>query len=501
MAKRTEIYIGGGELQAVTWRETEEEKRITGFFAMPLPEGCIVNGKIGDRHRFADAVRKFSGECGFSLERSGLVLDLEGILAKILEVPAGLKRKAVLYAVRGELGILKEDETYFYDFCGIRSWRTSKDQGNGKAETKSVLGYGMERDLALGLEAVFREAGIRILKIRVASGCVIRMAEQRNEFRKGTGILCVLNGHSSWICLLSDGACIMQGRSRLMQERGSQKTVEELAGRIGAVRKFAREKGNMEPVEYIYFGGLTPEEEAGCVKIEKITGIRTGVLCPESGSGDGAVPPGMNFHLAASMSHGTEKEENLLAAAGKRQVTSLEKKWTWSPWICAALLPAAAILTAWGLVELGNSRLEEKVYQAESCAQDENIREEYRTVLNDMEEAERLRNIRQQLEKLEQEHENSVLPDSGLFLTIMEQSRGIMCSDFRYSGDSGSISFRGFAEDSHDIHEFIRRLRESGEFGEVLYDGYSYEPSETGYLFEVNCRLNGEGGEEHVPVQ
>lgn len=65
----------------------------------------------------------------------------------------------------------------------------------------------------------------------------------------------------------------------------------------------------------------------------------------------------------------------------------------------------------------------------------------------------------------------------------------ITISDFNYDMTGDGVSFSAEADSVNNVPAFIVRLRETGLFDDVKYNGYASETGD-GYTFSVNCVLN-----------
>ena len=465
---RLAIYLGEDHMEAVLGTEGRRP-RVKSCRTFPLPEGTLINDVVAGEEAFHEAVREIRRAYRFRCGRVRLVLGSSRTLFKTVRVPR-LSGRVLAETARRELkGYQTGPETELvYDYA---------DLGDG-----TILCAAVERETVRRYVERFAACGIRITCVGVAFYSIAAAAGRLMDLKKGSCLLCVLDGRNLALSLYVDGESGYTGRQRLVGVRGSREASGEILSRIRAVLQFQESRGG-EPVTRLFFSGLHPEEK------ERLTGeARSGLgvevqeLSPDFG-GKGAFPGGYLYPAGSFWSVPFGKRLNLLEAAKKKGSGSRSGLRTAVGAAAMAAVLCLSARTAWLYREAG--RLRKEAGRMEAYVRDPARQEAVALARSEEKELERIRawTLRIQEEAAELEGAPGITGD---LLRAVNEAAGeeIEISGLRY--EDGILSFTASMEDVREAAGLAARLKETGSFTRA---GYRSLKREERYQVSMECRL------------
>lgn len=489
MGKKTVIYIGEEELQAVVYNTGRKKPEILFHHFAALPAGCVINGIIVNEEAFLDAIMKFRAGCRFRLEKADLIVDSSHIMVKAMAVPDRMKHKQFLYTARAELQAIDKKKESVYDYSEICP-------KNPEAK-RDILCGGIRRDMVEQYMAIFRDAGIQIVGMDALLDCVVHMVEYIPFLCRRTIILCVLNGQNAISFLFSNGSYIMHSRNRLLAERKEGKAIRELIGRITTMCQFSQNQKEFDGVRAVYFFGLLKEEEPELAMLAEAVHLKTEIFslkdyveikAPES------IPFDRMAGILSVVLPARRKKFNFAEAMKRKAVVSVEKTGTAGLVISSILAVFVVLLLASASVMLGNRGMEKEISRLHFYTEKEENLEEYERLLRLKKKIGQYETEISQMEKIREELLGNPQPDLEIFNAVREQAGTISCINFRYSSETGILSFSCYAGNYHGIAGFVKDLREAGIFSDVEYSGYTFDKSVGMYSFGISGSLKGRKG-------
>ena len=490
MAKKTVIYIGKEELQAVVYSTNRKKSKILFHHLAALPEKCVINGIIVNEEAFLDAIIKFKAGCRFRLEKAELIVDSSHIMIKGIPVPDKMKHKQFLYTARAELFASDKKKEIVYDYSEIRP-------KNSEAK-RDILCGGMRRDMAEQYMGIFRDAGIQIVGMDALLDCVVHMVEYIPFLCRGTILLCVLNGQNAISFLFSNGSYIMHSRNWLLAERKEGKAVREIFGRITTMSQFSQNQKEFDGVQAVYFFGLLKEEEPELTLLADSVHLKTENVSLEDYI-EIKVPESIPFDRMAGILSAVlpvkRKKFNFAEAMKRKAVETVERTGMYGVMVSSILAVLAALLLISASVILGNSGMRKEISRLQFYTEQEENLEEYERLLTLRKKMEQYEAEISQMERVGEELLGNPQPDLEIFDTVRGQAGTISCMNFQYSSEKGILSFSCYAENYHQIAGFVKKLRETGIFSDVEYSGYVFDKSVGMYSFGISGSLKGRKGE------
>lgn len=484
MAKKTVIYIGKEEIQAVVYSTNRKKPRILFHHLAALPEKCVINGIIVNEEAFLDAIMKFKAGCRFRLEKAELIVDSSHIMVKGIAVPDKMKHKQLLYTARAELFANDKKKESIYDYSEIRP-------KNPEAK-RDILCGGMRRDMVERYAGIFRGAGIQIVGMDALLDCVVHMVEYIPFLCQKTIILCVLSGQNAISILFSNGSYIMHSRNRLLAERKEGKAIRELLGRITTMSQFSQNQREFDEVQAVYFFGLLKEEEPELVLLAESVHLKTEnfslkdyieIKVPES------IPFDRMTGILSAVLPVKRKKFNFTEAMKRKAVESVERTGMFGFMVSAILAVLAALLLTSALVTLGNRGMKKEISRLRFYTEQEENLEEYERLLRLEKRIGQYEAEISQMEEIGEELLGNPQPDLEIFDAVREQAGTISCMNFQYSSEKGILSFSCYAGNYHQIAGFVKELREMGIFSDVEYSGYVFDKSVGMYSFGISGSL------------
>lgn len=202
--------------------------------------------------------------------------------------------------------------------------------------------------------------------------------------------------------------------------------------------------------------------------------------------------------------HGAEagrkrsKTFNFLAASKRKERKTMEQAGTFGNMVKIAGIFGAGLILTFGILAVGNIRMEKRLGELTAYTEDKLILEKYYEKL-------RVREIGEIYEdgircvgmaNLKEYVENG--PDGELIMWIEGISGAESCLDYRYSGEEGTFSFTCLTDDYHKIPDYVEELRSGAAFSDVLYSGYTRDEGTGKYRFSISCEIVGQKGDEQI---
>lgn len=489
MEKKTVIYIGEEELQAVVYSTGRKKPEIFFHHLAALPAECVINGMIVNEEAFLDAIMKFKAGCRFRLEKADLIVDSGHITVKAMEVPDRMKHKQLLYTARAELLAIDKKKESIYDYSEICP-------KNPEAK-RDILCGGIRRDMVEQYVGIFRDAGIQIEGMDVLLDHVVHMVENIPSLCRRTIILCVLNGQNAISFLFSNGSYIMHSRNRLLAERKEGKAIRELFGKITTMSQFFQNQKEFDGVQSVYFFGLLKEEEPELTLLAESVHLKTEnfslkdyveIKMPES------FPFDRMAGILSAVLPAKRKKFNFAEAMKQKAVESVERTGMLGFVISPILVALVVLLLISASVMLRNRGMQKEISRLHVYTEKKENLEEYERLLRFKKKIGQYEAEISQMEKIKEELSVNPQPDLEIFDAVREHAGTISCVNFQYSSEKGILSFSCYAEDYHQIAGFVKELRETEIFSDVEYSGYIFDKSEGMYSFGISGSLKSQKG-------
>ncbi len=250
----TSICIGNVGLTAVCGQLARNKLVIKSFAAEPLSEGALINGVVTDEALFSYALKQLMEKLPKGAGKGvRLAVNTSQIYVKREVVPA-LTRKRMLEYVKKEFVELDAADELLFDYAPLGP------APGGKGV--SALLCACKKQLVTQYSALFSEAGIKLSCIDTVRTAQLKLVRFLAETRGKTFILLAMDGSSLDATLYAEGEFRMNNRVRLLSERGTEESLQEIARTVSSLVQFNRTERSGQEVSGVYLTGC-PENEKG----------------------------------------------------------------------------------------------------------------------------------------------------------------------------------------------------------------------------------------------
>ncbi|GKG98960.1 hypothetical protein CE91St54_08910 [Hungatella hathewayi] len=487
---RLSVYLGENEIRTVLGRSGKTIE-IMDCLSVRLKEGALINDVVTEEAAVKEVLNGIRKRYGKYRRHVYLTMGGNQIITKVLSAPR-LPRCQMMELVRRELSDLilpSEKDGYVYDYSIVR-------KKNRDHKGRTILCVAMKRSVIHEYQTLFSECGMKLKAIDVAVDGLNSLVDFLPSFRNKTFIMAVADGRNMMTSLYIDGVYAYTNRMRLVDERGTSESLEEMVKVIRSVIHFCKMQRDEFELDFVCLCGLGKEEVDSLIpEIVNNEDIAVTVPGPESWI---TVKEGLNYSMDQYMYVtgsllGSRKSLDLIGAAKQKAGRGEEEK---SHFLAACLLPAAVIT-----VFLGNAVRNEIAVR--------NMREEIQILeerLSVKERKEALAEEKQLKEKLASlriltagqsavKKEAAKMPEmnSAVRSYIFGTAAGkLELSELEYT--QGVLRFDGKSRRYEEISDYVRELEESGLFSAVEYSGFTNvnpvtKEKEDWYYVQLACML------------
>lgn len=487
---RLSVYLGENEIRTVLGRSGKKIE-IMDCLSIRLKEGALINDVVTEEDavkEVLDGIRKRYGKY-----RRHVYLTMGGnqIITKVLRAPR-MPRCQMMELVRRELSELilpSEKGSYVYDYSMIRK----KNRDN---KGRTILCVAMKRSVIHEYQSLFSECGMKLKAIDVAVDGLNNLVDFLPSFRNKTFIMAVADGRNMMTSLYINGVYTYTNRMRLVDERGTAESTEEMVKVIRSVIHFCMMQRDEFELDFVCLCGLAKEEVDSLIPgIEKNEDIAVTVPGPESWI---TVKEGLNYsmdqymYVTGSLLVG-RKSLDLIGAAKQKESRREEDRFRF---LAACLLPAAMISIFLGSAvknEIAVRTMREEIQVLEERLSANERKEELAEEKWLKEKLLSLRALTAGQTAVKKEAAKSPKMNSAVRKYLFDTADGrLELSEPEYS--EGALSFDGKSRNYEEISAYVRGLEESGLFLKVEYSGFTNvnpvtKEKDGWYYFQLVCML------------
>lgn len=250
----TSLYVSNERLLAVCGSATGRRITVNRFAQAPLPTGAVLNGVITDEKLFAEALGRLSDALGGRLSPVRLVVSSSLIYVKRATLPK-LPARKLAGLVAGEFSDVDAgDDTLVTDY------RILSQAGADGGQT--ALLCAVKRSFVAAYEEFYRANRIRLSCLDVAADALGKLVRLLPSLREQTFILLDLDGNTLEATLYVLGEFRYSSRTRLMNERGTPESLNEIMRLVSSIIQFNTAERSGQSVTAVHLIGQRPEESA-----------------------------------------------------------------------------------------------------------------------------------------------------------------------------------------------------------------------------------------------
>jgi hypothetical protein len=356
---RLSVYLGENEIRTVLGRSGKTIE-IMDCLNVRLKEGALINDVVTEEAAVKEVLNGIRKRYGKYRRHVYLTMGGNQIITKVLSAPR-LPRCQMMELVRRELSDLilpSEKDGYVYDYSIVR--KKNKDH-----KGRTILCVAMKRSVIHEYQTLFSECGMKLKAIDVAVDGLNSLVDFLPSFRNKTFIMAVADGRNMMTSLYIDGVYAYTNRMRLVDERGTSESLEEMVKVIRSVIHFCKMQRDEFELDFVCLCGLGKEEVDSL--IPEIVNNAVTVPGPESWI---TVKEGLNYSMDQYMYVtgsllGSRKSLDLIGAAKQKERRREEER---SRFLGACLLPAAILSIFLGIAannEIAVRNMREEIHVLE----------------------------------------------------------------------------------------------------------------------------------------
>lgn len=260
----TSVYISNERIQVLTGTTVGKKNiDVKSCIFISIPEKAIFNGIITNEIAIKEALEKLWGKYDISKKDVYLVIDSGTILNKKIKVPV-LPKKTIQTLVQDEFKNVEGFSNFLFDYTVLEDGRN--------AEQPEILCNAVGKELVASYIRIFDSVGIKLKSIDVSTNCELKVYRTISEIADKDCIVTILDNNSMTSILHINGSYSFSGRSRLLDERGTEQSKIEISRNISSIIQFARSETSRKNITNIFVCGMIEAEETLCLELSKIIG-------------------------------------------------------------------------------------------------------------------------------------------------------------------------------------------------------------------------------------
>ncbi|MGN0667467.1 MAG: type IV pilus biogenesis protein PilM [Huintestinicola sp.] len=249
----TAVYFSGQDVRVLTGSFNDGRIAVRSIASFPMPSDCMINGVITNDIE----IRQFAAEIWkrYALPKKNihLIIDSSSVLIKPMTVPVTEEGK-----LRSIIAREFSDVDNFGDMLFDYSVLVPSAEGGGAL----VTAFAADRSFVGGYVDIFSGIkGAGISSIDVSQNCCVKFFGNLKVISDKTAIFAVLDGNILSLMLFVNGVYRFSNRSRLINERGTADSSDEIANALSSILQFHRTERSGSEISDIYFFGLRKKED------------------------------------------------------------------------------------------------------------------------------------------------------------------------------------------------------------------------------------------------
>lgn len=239
------VYISNEQLHVLIGSGSSGKARIRRVYCLPLSEGLVMNGVITDEIRLREELQRIWKQYRLPRKKIYLVIDSGKIMTKVLEVPY-MKDRELLRHISQEFADGEREEQVLDYFPLSRK---------SPYDLNRIFCASIEKSVIDSYLSLFGEAKLKISRVNIGLGCLIKAVMVSGFFKGKTGMFMLIEGSNVISVLFEDGLYIYSRRNRLFNDPGTPEWIEELELIAGGIRQFHTQRHSGYRLDTIYMVG------------------------------------------------------------------------------------------------------------------------------------------------------------------------------------------------------------------------------------------------------
>jgi len=481
----TVIYVFNQTVQIVTGTGGKGGASISQHYAIPTPEGSIINGIVMDQDLFTEFLKKVWADYKLPNKDITLVIGSTKFIGKSMDLPSKLKDRKMLEFITREFADMGRDASSVYSFVKLPG---------GADKMQKVYAETISPEFITLYVDMFNQVGVKLKAIVPAESSLINYVSLRVAKDYKTFVTIIEDGASLITIVWVNGGFFYYNSVRCFYEQGTQEYADDVARSLSKISQFMQAQKVEQKLEQIVFAGC----EESSIPMYRATIESIGMQVPVSRLKSDEqmqhiIPAISGLYINNKMENFLPQYEEVLKNGGLDTGAT-----SGSSFLGRAIILAASFIIMLSIVivmavmkNAKQKELDEIVAYNESDAVMFGLMDyDYYSNQNNY--------LSAQIAAVEEIGDNIQTYPVGntKLLRIVENCAAgyanISYGDF--TANTGSISLTASSENVEMIHQFIKKLTQEDIFCTVDYSGYTYSEINNCWNINVTCILAESAG-------
>lgn len=274
----TSLYISNERITAVCGSAGTKGASIRRFAEAPLPEGSVINGVITNESGVVEALQSVRGVLRGAMREVRLLVGSSQVYYKRAVIPKVSSKKKLAEWMGNEFSDVDAatdaDDALIYDYMPMQ------DLGGDKGESAFLCAA--RRSMIATYVELFGTQKIRLSCIDIAQAAQYKLMRLLRGAEGGTFIVLAFDGNTLDATLYVSGEYRFNNRIRLLAERGTPESTEEITRNVSSLLQFNLSERSGESVSDVYVIGGRENEEGLPASVQTAFDLPTRVLADEN---------------------------------------------------------------------------------------------------------------------------------------------------------------------------------------------------------------------------
>jgi len=463
---QTIVFFSNDGIQVLQGTMTGGRLIIEHFKTLPVEAGALINGVITNEDAIRQTLSEAMAENPNLFRNVKLVIESSLIAVKNVEVPK-LKPKELAALAATEF----EDTAGNYEDMVVDYSNIPGPNGT------NMFCCGVEKRVIEAYVTLLESLKIRILSIDVGLNAIIQYVTGTRDYNGMTLALNILDGKDMRSILFENGLYIFSTRSRLMADRGTDAFADELSSKLSSLIQFNKSQKSNYVLNMSLYAGLD-EYELNALKNLVYDPDLSLFIIPQtpnikdSFNIDDTFDFGTFIYPVAAFFVGS-KAVNLYGAYKKslkvKKKRHFENKVLVLP--IGMLVAFALIFTVFFVLQIN---AQHRLNAANEYISNETYQQQYLQAQQLSEAVDELNSQVSDIETINKAVASNPNLGTDKLTHLATLCNGVITlNSMTYDGENGGIFISATASNVQEAAHFVERLKATGYFTQVEYNGYS----------------------------
>ena len=471
----TIIFFSNDNIKIVKGSVNKQGKiKTKNKISIDLEPSSLLNGVIINKDHIIEKLK----ENRKILNNATVLIDSSNIIVKKINIPK-MPKKKLFEILKKEFDFSINRDDFIYD-------------SNMGLKQDGILSAAISIEFIESYLNLFKEAKIKIDKIDIAINVIAKFANKNKVLNSSTFILNIVRGKNLLSILFENGSFTFIDRSNLSNLGDLTEITNELFSKMSQLIQFSKSKKSEHIIQKSYYIGLDEEivESLAAYTTRFETDISVEALVDDNIS-----YKGYEF-MYPILALNTSKDDMNLYKVGNRNTKSNIKKRDDCKKsfkrIVILLIMLIPVLVFGLYYYTDNQFYTDEINRIEAFLSNEERKQIALKVNEQKQEIIQIRTKQNELDRNLQEIADSRIINKNILSTIYAQTaQTVIISNVSYGLDLKEIIIVASATNEFEAANYITKLRNTGLFYDVSYNGYSLQDKSAEYSFSVSITLVG----------